>query len=164
MAAARKVIITCAVTGSGHTPTMSPHLPYTVEDIVAQSVAAAQAGAAVIHLHARDNVAVARVPLSPGQTLRIEGVEFQAKSNIPAGHKLALMRIEPGEHIYRYGQRIGLASRPIEQGEHVHMHNVTFEEIEFAYEFPTKDVPFPAPPKNMSTFMGYQREIHMDAH
>ena len=54
MAAARKVIITCAVTGSGHTPTMSPHLPYTVEDVVAQSVAAAEAGAAVIHLHARD--------------------------------------------------------------------------------------------------------------
>jgi altronate hydrolase len=111
-----------------------------------------------IHLHARDNVAVARVPLSPGQTLSIEGVGFQAKSNIPAGHKLALMRIECGEQIYRYGQRIGLASRPIEQGEHVHTHNVSFEEIEFAYEFPTKDVPFPAPPKNMPTFMGYQRE------
>ena len=54
MAASRKVIITCAVTGSGHTPTMSPHLPYTVEDVVSQSVAAARAGAAVIHLHARD--------------------------------------------------------------------------------------------------------------
>ena len=54
MAAARKVIITCAVTGSGHTPTMSPHLPFSVEDVVAQSVAAAQAGASVIPLHARD--------------------------------------------------------------------------------------------------------------
>ena len=54
MAQPRKVIITCAVTGSGHTPTMSPHLPYTVEDIVSQSVAAVEAGAAVIHLHARD--------------------------------------------------------------------------------------------------------------
>lgn len=54
MASARKVIITCAVTGSGHTPTMSPHLPYTVEDMVEQSVAAARAGASVIHLHARD--------------------------------------------------------------------------------------------------------------
>jgi uncharacterized protein (DUF849 family) len=52
--AARKVIITCAVTGSGHTPTMSPHLPYTVEDVVEQSVAAVQAGASVIHLHARN--------------------------------------------------------------------------------------------------------------
>ncbi len=54
MAGSRKVIITCAVTGSAHTPTMSPHLPYTVEDIVAQSVAAVEAGASVIHLHARD--------------------------------------------------------------------------------------------------------------
>src|SRR4051812_23173908 len=48
------VIITCAVTGSGHTPTMSPHLPFTVEDVVAESVSAAEAGASVIHLHARD--------------------------------------------------------------------------------------------------------------
>jgi uncharacterized protein (DUF849 family) len=54
VAQARKVIITCAVTGSGHTPTMSPHLPFTVEDVVGQSVAAVEAGAAVIHLHARD--------------------------------------------------------------------------------------------------------------
>jgi uncharacterized protein (DUF849 family) len=51
---ARKVIITCAVTGSAHTPTMSPNLPYTVEDVVGQSVAAVEAGAAIIHLHARD--------------------------------------------------------------------------------------------------------------
>ena len=50
----RKVIITCAVTGSGHTPTMSASLPYTVEDVVGQSVAAVEAGAAIIHLHARD--------------------------------------------------------------------------------------------------------------
>jgi uncharacterized protein (DUF849 family) len=50
----KKVIVTCAVTGASHTPTMSPHLPYTVEDIVGQSVEAAQAGASVIHLHARD--------------------------------------------------------------------------------------------------------------
>jgi len=54
MAEARKVIITCAVTGSGHTPTMSPALPYTVDDVVSQSVAAVEAGAAIIHLHARD--------------------------------------------------------------------------------------------------------------
>jgi len=52
--AASKVIITCALTGSGHTPSMSPYLPYTVEDIVGQGVAAAEAGAAILHLHARD--------------------------------------------------------------------------------------------------------------
>jgi uncharacterized protein (DUF849 family) len=54
MAKADKVIITCAVTGSIHTPTMSPYLPITPDQIAAESVAAAQAGAAIIHLHARD--------------------------------------------------------------------------------------------------------------
>lgn len=49
----RKVIITCAVTGSIHTPTMSPHLPLTPEEIARDSIEAAEAGAAIIHLHAR---------------------------------------------------------------------------------------------------------------
>jgi uncharacterized protein (DUF849 family) len=50
----RKVIITCAVTGSIHTPTMSPHLPITPAEIAQQSIDAAETGAAIIHLHARD--------------------------------------------------------------------------------------------------------------
>jgi uncharacterized protein (DUF849 family) len=50
----RKVIITCAVTGSIHTPSMSPHLPITPEQILADALAAADAGAAVLHLHARN--------------------------------------------------------------------------------------------------------------
>ncbi len=54
MAANRKVIITCATTGAIHVPTMSPHLPITPTDIAEQSVAAAEAGAAILHLHARD--------------------------------------------------------------------------------------------------------------
>ena len=49
----RKVIITCAVTGSIHTPTMSPHLPLTPDEIAEASIAAAKEGAAIIHLHAR---------------------------------------------------------------------------------------------------------------
>src|SRR5262245_18474046 len=49
-----KVIITCAITGSIHTPTMSPHLPITPKRIAEESFAAAKAGAAIIHLHARD--------------------------------------------------------------------------------------------------------------
>jgi uncharacterized protein (DUF849 family) len=48
------VIITCAITGSIHTPTMSPYLPITPDQIVEEAVAAAEAGAAIIHLHARD--------------------------------------------------------------------------------------------------------------
>ena len=54
MAAARKVIITCAVTGSIHTPTMSPHLPITPDQIAENAIGAARAGAAILHLHARD--------------------------------------------------------------------------------------------------------------
>ena len=49
-----KVIITCAVTGSIHTPSMSPHLPITPDQIAEAAIAAAEAGAAVLHLHARD--------------------------------------------------------------------------------------------------------------
>lgn len=52
----RKVIITCAITGAIHTPTMSEHLPCTPEDIADQAVEAAEAGAAILHLHARDPI------------------------------------------------------------------------------------------------------------
>jgi uncharacterized protein (DUF849 family) len=54
MAKSKKVIITCAVTGSIHTPSMSPHLPITAEEIADAAIGAAEAGAAVVHLHARD--------------------------------------------------------------------------------------------------------------
>ncbi|RWN95032.1 MAG: 3-keto-5-aminohexanoate cleavage protein [Mesorhizobium sp.] len=50
----RKVIITCAVTGSVHTPSMSPYLPVTPDQIAADAIAAAEAGASILHLHARD--------------------------------------------------------------------------------------------------------------
>src|SRR6267154_2778624 len=49
-----KVIISCAITGSVHTPTMSAALPITPDEIAAEAIAAAEAGAAILHLHARD--------------------------------------------------------------------------------------------------------------
>ena len=54
MAERKKAIITCAVTGAIHTPSMSPHLPVTPEQIIDEALAAAEAGAAILHLHARD--------------------------------------------------------------------------------------------------------------
>ena len=54
MAQKRKVIITCAVTGSIHTPSMSPHLPVTGQEIADAAIGAAEAGAAIVHLHARN--------------------------------------------------------------------------------------------------------------
>jgi 3,5-dioxohexanoate:acetyl-CoA acetone transferase len=56
MAATHKVIITCAVTGSIHTPSMSPYLPVTATEIAEAAIAAGEAGAAVVHLHARNPV------------------------------------------------------------------------------------------------------------
>ena len=53
---ARKIIITCAPTGAIHTPSMSPYLPVTPDEIAAAAIAAAEAGATVLHLHARDPV------------------------------------------------------------------------------------------------------------
>lgn len=61
----RKVIITCAVTGAIHTPTMSDALPYKPEDIARQAIEAAEAGAAILHLHARHPVNGA-VSIDPG--------------------------------------------------------------------------------------------------
>jgi uncharacterized protein (DUF849 family) len=52
--APRKVIISCAITGSIHTPSMSPHLPVTAEEIAESALGAAEAGAAIVHLHARN--------------------------------------------------------------------------------------------------------------
>jgi uncharacterized protein (DUF849 family) len=54
MAAKNKVIITCAITGSIHTPSMSPHLPITPDQIAEAAIGAAEAGAAIVHLHARN--------------------------------------------------------------------------------------------------------------
>jgi uncharacterized protein (DUF849 family) len=54
MASGRKVVITCAITGAIHTPSMSPYLPITPDEIVKDALAAAEAGAAVLHLHARN--------------------------------------------------------------------------------------------------------------
>jgi uncharacterized protein (DUF849 family) len=55
MAKKNKTIITCAITGAIHTPTMSDALPYAADDIATQAIEAAEAGASILHLHARDN-------------------------------------------------------------------------------------------------------------
>ena len=52
-----------------------------------------------IHLHPSDNVAIARVPLTAGQTLRVDGNEFQTTTPVPAGHKVALSAIPTGDFV-----------------------------------------------------------------
>ncbi|MCC7157577.1 MAG: altronate dehydratase [Bryobacterales bacterium] len=112
---------------------------------------------AAILLHADDDVAVARLALSEGQLVRAGGREIVLRSAIPAGHKLALNRLEPGAAVKRYGQVIGLASRRIEPGDHVHTHNVAYQELALQYDFPTSDSPVVATAAEVPVFKGYAR-------
>jgi altronate hydrolase len=116
------------------------------------------AGNAVIHLNAADNIAIARVALSPGQELRVNGRSITVEEPVPAGHKVAVEAIAAGENIVRYGQVMGRARMRIEPGRHVHTHNVSFEELSFAYEFPDAEAQFPKAPQDTPAFMGYARE------
>lgn len=111
-----------------------------------------------IQLHPADSVAIARVPLSPGQTVIVAGAEITVTHLVPAGHKFALRPIEAGANVIRYGQVIGRASQSIARGEHVHLHNLSFEEGSRDYDFPATEQSLPAPLASMPTFMGYPRE------
>ena len=113
---------------------------------------------AVIHLNAADNIAIARVALSPGQELRVNGHRVIVEDAVPAGHKVAIAAIGSGENIVRYGQMMGRARIRIEPGRHVHTHNVAFEELSFAYEVPASEIPFPQAPNDIPTFLGFPRE------
>ncbi|HZT33104.1 MAG TPA: altronate dehydratase family protein [Bryobacteraceae bacterium] len=110
-----------------------------------------------ILLNPADNIAVARVPLAAGNELRIGGQTITVRDAVPAGHKVALRAIQPGEVVHRYGQSIGRAKAAIQAGAHVHTHNLSFEELHFEYEFPAGEAPFPEP-ENVPSFQGYPRE------
>ncbi len=111
-----------------------------------------------IRLHPADDVAIARVPIGAGTALEIGDFHITARQEIPAGHKIALHEIAPGETVHRYSHSIGRASRPIQAGDHIHGHNLAFEELAFEYEFPATDAPAPARAANAPTFLGYARE------
>src|SRR5882724_3383632 len=113
---------------------------------------------AVIHLHPSDNIAIARVALSPGQQLLVEGRTITVEDPVPAGHKVALAAIPTGETIIRYGQVMGRARLRIEPGRHVHTHNVSFEELSFAYEYPSGEIAAPRVSSDAPMFLGYPRE------
>jgi altronate hydrolase len=113
---------------------------------------------AVIHLNAADNIAIARVPISAGQELRVGQRSITVKDAVPAGHKIALGAIAAGEKILRYGQLIGHARIAIEAGRHVHAHNLAFEELSLAYEFPASELSLPKIPEDVPRFLGYRRE------
>ena len=82
----------------------------------------------VILIDKKDNVATALRELEEGNPIEV-GIEDHTlnivlSQNIPFGHKFSLKDIEQGEAVIKYGETIGLATKQIRQGEHVHVHNV----------------------------------------
>lgn len=83
-----------------------------------------------LHVNEKDNVATVFINgVTAGQTLPVRDhrgntESVQTNAPIPYGHKVALRAIHPGEPVVKYGQQIGLASREICPGDHVHIHNM----------------------------------------
>jgi uncharacterized protein (DUF849 family) len=100
VAKARKVVITCAVTGAIHTPSMSPHIPITPDEIIAEALGAAEAGAAVLHLHARnpENGRPDQTPEAFGRFLPRLKQQTDAVINITSGGSPTMLveeRVKP---------------------------------------------------------------------
>ena len=109
----------------------------------------------VIVLHPSDSVGVARVVLNPGPMCRGRGrPDIRQLSYIPAGHKIALAPIRVGDAVLRYGEIIGFALQDIAPGEHVHEHNLGFEELDHPVTFDTKPE---APVQSTRSFIGFRR-------
>ena len=71
-----------------------------------------------------DNVAVVLRALSEDEQIRVRGRNVRVHAHIAMGHKIAVARVKTGGKIIKYGAPIGLATRPIDIGDHVHLHNI----------------------------------------
>ncbi|MCA3451440.1 MAG: altronate dehydratase [Rhodobacter sp.] len=107
-----------------------------------------------IRLNPSDNVVIALRDLGSGS--RVPDVAVPLAGPVARGHKIAARAVAPGENVIRYGQIIGVATRPIAAGEHVHTHNLGMGAHEQDYAHATEVRPLPAPAAPRS-FMGYHR-------
>ncbi|HEY3742500.1 MAG TPA: altronate dehydratase family protein, partial [Bryobacteraceae bacterium] len=112
---------------------------------------------AAIRLNPADNVAIARVPLSRGQQVRICAEDISVAEPIPVGHKVAIQAIRAGGAVIRYGAFIGKASRDIARGAHVHSHNLAFEGVPVREEMPEHEIAPAVYPRGIPVFLGYSR-------
>ncbi|MDE2286917.1 MAG: altronate dehydratase [Burkholderiales bacterium] len=109
----------------------------------------------VLLIKPQDDVAIARNALAAGTVLaELDGIV--ARDAIPAAHKIAVRAIAEGAPVRRYGQIIGFATRAIEPGEHVHVHNLSMGTFDRDYAFGS-DVKAVAPAAAPATFMGIRR-------
>ena len=112
----------------------------------------------VIRLHPSDNVVIAKTSLQVDTRLTDDTGHVVVKQTIPAGHKLAVASIAPGETVRRYGQIIGFATRSIEPGDHVHSHNLSAGDFarEYACGVDVKPIDL-VPAEDRRAFRGYRR-------
>jgi altronate dehydratase len=108
----------------------------------------------LIRLHPDDNVAVALKDIAKGTDLPDFGLVTQ--DTIPSGHKVALVGLDQGVPVRRYGQMIGMATAPIAAGAHVHSHNLGMGDHRQDYAFGADCRPLPQIAEARS-FMGYHR-------
>jgi len=107
-----------------------------------------------IRLHPEDGVVIARTDILAGTPIPGEGII--AATRIPPGHKIATRAHEAGEAVRRYGQIIGVATRPIAPGEHVHSHNLGMGDHGKDYAFCREAKPA-EPAATPATFQGIVR-------
>lgn len=110
-----------------------------------------------IKIHPNDNVAVALVPLSANETIEFENESVVLKEDIKQGHKFSLKPIQKDENVIKYGDPIGHATKDIEEGCHVHVHNVKTnlsDMLEYSYRPQLAEMK----KDGHRTFMGYLRK------
>ena len=110
----------------------------------------------LLRITPRDNVAVALRALSAGEAVTAGDISLILKTDVPAGHKVALADLKENDRVIKYGFPIGYARQDIPAGSHVHVHNLhTLLSGELTYTYqPTHPVLDPLPER---TFMGYPR-------
>lgn len=117
---------------------------------------AATASNSTIVLHPKDNVAIARVSLSRGQIIAVNGSDLTVRQDVPAGHKIAISAIPAGSPVHRYGEIIGFAKTQIEPGAHIHVHNLAFAELDH-HQLPAYSPTVRPERKSTDSFLGYRR-------
>ena len=107
-----------------------------------------------IRLNPADNIVIALRDLGAGGV--VPDVAAPLAGPVSRGHKIAARAVAQGENVIRYGQIIGVATRPIAAGEHIHTHNLGMGAHEQDYAHATEVRPLPAPAQRR-TFLGYHR-------
>ena len=112
----------------------------------------------VVTLHPDDDVAVAKRAIAPGTILVSGEGRIRARRLVPSGHKIALRQVPRDAPVHKYGEVIGKATEAIEQGDHVHVHNLVAHDFDRDYAFGEDFAPVQLVPASAQrSFLGFRR-------